>query len=35
MIWLESTDSQTDEGPLEREIAGDDLVETLPPQGLL
>jgi len=31
MIWLESTDSQTDEGPLEREIADD--LETLPPQG--
>jgi uncharacterized protein len=33
MIWLESTDSQPDEGPLEREIAVDDLIETLPPQG--
>lgn len=32
MIWLEES-SEPDEGPLEREIAVDDLVETLPPQG--
>ena len=32
MIWLEES-SEPDEVPLEREIAVDDLVETLPPQG--
>ena len=32
MIWLEES-SEPDEGPLEREITVDELVETLPPQG--
>ena len=32
MIWLDEAE-QPYEGPLEREIALDDLIETLPPQG--
>ncbi|MUG98514.1 DUF177 domain-containing protein [Scytonema sp. UIC 10036] len=33
IIWLEETDPQADDLPLEREVAFDDLVETLSPQG--
>jgi uncharacterized protein len=33
MIWLDETAEQPYEGPLEREVALEDLVETLPPQG--
>lgn len=33
LIWLDESAAQPDEGPLERETALEDLVETLPPQG--
>jgi uncharacterized protein len=33
IIWLEETDPESDNLPLEREVAFEDLVETLPPQG--
>lgn len=33
IIWLDEAADQIDDLPLEREIAFDDLVETLPPQG--
>ncbi|MBV8884949.1 MAG: DUF177 domain-containing protein [Chroococcidiopsidaceae cyanobacterium CP_BM_RX_35] len=33
MIWLEETADRPYDGPLEREVALEDLVETLPPQG--
>ncbi|AFZ21546.1 YceD family protein [Allocoleopsis franciscana] len=33
MVWLDESADQPDEGPLERETALEDLVETLPPQG--
>lgn len=33
IIWLEETAGQPDDGPLEREVAWVDLVESLPPQG--
>ena len=33
IIWLDPAASQPDEGPLEREVAVEDLVETLPPDG--
>lgn len=33
IIWLNETNSETDDLPLEREVALDDLVETLSPQG--
>ena len=33
MIWLDEKADQPDEGPLERELALEDLVETLPPMG--
>lgn len=33
IIWLDPAADQPYEGPLERELAIEDLVETLPPQG--
>ena len=33
MVWLDESADQPDEGPLERETALEDLIETLPPQG--
>ena len=33
MIWLDEAAEQPYDGPLEREVALDDLIETLPPQG--
>ena len=33
IIWLDPTVDQPYEGPLERELAVEDLVEALPPQG--
>lgn len=33
MIWLDEAAGQDYDGPLEREVALEDLVETLPPQG--
>lgn len=33
LIWLDEAASQPDTGPLEREVAVEDLMETLPPQG--
>ena len=33
IIWLDPAANQPDEGPIEREIAVEDLVETLPPDG--
>ena len=33
IIWLEEASSQLNEGPLERELAFEDLVETCAPQG--
>ncbi|MBD1807075.1 DUF177 domain-containing protein [Microcoleus sp. FACHB-SPT15] len=33
LVWLDESANQPDAGPLERETALDDLVETLPPQG--
>ena len=33
MVWLDESADGPDEGPLERETALEDLVETLPPQG--
>lgn len=33
MLWLDESAEQPDDGPLERETALDELVETLPPQG--
>ena len=33
LVWLDESADQPDEGPLERETALEDLVETLPPQG--
>jgi uncharacterized protein len=33
LIWLAESANQPDEGPLERETAFEDLVESLPPQG--
>ncbi|MBV9387222.1 MAG: DUF177 domain-containing protein [Chroococcidiopsidaceae cyanobacterium CP_BM_ER_R8_30] len=33
MIWLDEAADQPYDGPLEREVALEDLVETLPPQG--
>ncbi|MBW4640998.1 MAG: DUF177 domain-containing protein [Gloeocapsa sp. UFS-A4-WI-NPMV-4B04] len=33
IIWLDETAGQPDDGPLEREVALEDLLETLSPQG--
>lgn len=33
MIWLDESASQPERGPVEKETALEDLVETLPPQG--
>jgi uncharacterized protein len=33
IIWLDPAAEQPDEGPIEREVAVEDLVEKLPPQG--
>ncbi len=33
IIWLDPAAEQPEQGPLEQEIAVEDLVETLPPQG--
>ncbi len=33
LIWLDETANEPEIGPLEREVAVEDLVETLPPQG--
>lgn len=33
LVWLDESANQPDDGPLERETALEDLVETLPPQG--
>lgn len=33
IIWLDPAANQPDEGPVEREIPVEDLVETLPPDG--
>lgn len=33
IIWLDPAADQPDDGPLERELAVEDLVESLPPQG--
>ena len=33
IIWLDESADQPDSGPLEREVALEDLVEMLPPQG--
>ena len=33
IIWLDEAANQPDHGPLEREVAIEDLVEKLPPQG--
>ncbi|HCF27812.1 MAG TPA: metal-binding protein, partial [Cyanobacteria bacterium UBA11049] len=33
IIWLDPAANQPDEGPVEREVAVEDLVETLPPDG--
>jgi uncharacterized protein len=33
IIWLDPAADQPDEGPIEREVAVEDLIETLPPQG--
>lgn len=33
IIWLDEAANQPDNGPLEREVAMEDLVEKLPPQG--
>ncbi|MGQ4645729.1 YceD family protein [Lyngbya aestuarii] len=33
LIWLDESVNQPDDGPLEREILLEDLVEMLPPQG--
>lgn len=33
LIWLDEIANQPYDGPLEREVAVEDLVETLPPQG--
>jgi uncharacterized protein len=33
LVWLDESAEQPDDGPLERETALEDLVETLPPQG--
>lgn len=33
IIWLDETADQPDDGPLEREVALEDLLETLSPQG--
>ncbi len=33
VVWLDESAQQPDNGPLERETALEDLVETLPPQG--
>lgn len=33
IIWLDETADQPDNGPLEREVALEDLLETLSPQG--
>jgi uncharacterized protein len=33
VVWLDESAQQPDSGPLERETALEDLVETLPPQG--
>lgn len=33
MIWLDEAADQPYDGPLEREVALEDLIETLPPQG--
>lgn len=33
IIWLDEAASKLDDAPLEREVALEDLVETLPPQG--
>jgi len=33
IIWLDEAAEQPDDGPLEREVALEDLVETLPPRG--
>lgn len=35
LIWFDETSDEADIGPLEREVALEDLVETLPPQGYL
>jgi uncharacterized protein len=35
IIWLDEAASLPDDGPLEREVELEDLVETLPPQGYL
>lgn len=33
LIWLDEAANQSDDGPLEREVALEDLVEMLPPNG--
>src|SRR5689334_8387011 len=33
LIWLDEAANETDDVPLEREVAVEDLVETLPPNG--
>lgn len=33
LLWLDESAEQADDGPLERETALEDLVESLPPQG--
>ncbi len=33
LLWLDESADQPDDGPLERETALEDLLETLPPQG--
>jgi uncharacterized protein len=33
LVWLDESANQPDDGPLERETALEDLIETLPPQG--
>ena len=33
LIWLEETDDKSDLALLDKDIAPDDLIETLPPQG--
>jgi uncharacterized protein len=33
LVWLDESANQPDDGPLERETALEELVETLPPQG--
>jgi uncharacterized protein len=34
LVWLDESADQPDDGPLERETPLEDLVETLPPQGI-